>query len=99
MKITKLIIPLLGLSQIVNAKINQESLQQEKEKNVDSPCQVLAVEKEPDYYQQVIKFEPKITQEITFQDGSDEPKTQGRKETLYSPTHNHWDDNFHCYGG
>lgn len=55
MKISNLIIPLLGLTQITNAN-RQELLQIEKEKSVDISDQVLAVEKEPDYSQQVIKF-------------------------------------------
>jgi len=92
MKITKLIIPLLGLSQIVNAKINPESLQLEKEKSV------VAVEKEPDYYQQVIKFEPNIVQETVSQDENSKPEIQAWKRILYSPSaHEHWIDNPHCY--
>jgi len=49
MKVTKLIIPLLGVSSITNAN-KQELLQLEKAKELDVSYQVLVVENEPDYF-------------------------------------------------
>jgi len=60
MKIIKLIIPLLGLSQITDAN-RQKLLQLGKDKNIDISYQILEVKNESDYF---VEFEPKITQEI-----------------------------------
>lgn len=49
MKISKLIIPLLGMSSITNAD-KQELLQLEKVKGLDISYQVLAVVNEPSYF-------------------------------------------------
>lgn len=60
MKITKLIIPLLGLSQMSNAN-KQELLQLEKVKGLDVSYQVLAVESEPNYFD-ITAFDTNITE-------------------------------------
>jgi hypothetical protein len=49
MKITKLIIPLLGVSSITSAD-KKELLQLEKVKGLDMSYQVLTVESEPNYF-------------------------------------------------